>query len=172
MYSKRVSISIVFFSVMLILGGCNLPGAGVPTQSIEEISRIAALTVDAMLTMEAANKPSNTPEPTATTGPPVEETEQIQLTPTITQALSDTPSPTDTLAPTKTPSPTSTDLPCDMAKFVTDVTVVDGTEFLPGEEFTKTWRLMNTGSCQWTSEYDVVLHPSNSPQVQLPRVIP
>jgi hypothetical protein len=26
----------------------------------------------------------------------------------------------------------------------------------PGESFTKTWTLKNTGTCQWTSDFDVV----------------
>jgi hypothetical protein len=34
--------------------------------------------------------------------------------------------------------------------------VKDGTIFLPGTEFTKTWRLKNIGGCTWTKEYDLV----------------
>jgi hypothetical protein len=37
-----------------------------------------------------------------------------------------------------------------------DVTIPDGTQFRPGEAFSKTWRLVNAGSCSWTSEYSVV----------------
>jgi uncharacterized protein YkwD len=47
-----------------------------------------------------------------------------------------------------TPSPTPT---CrDSAVFVEDVTVPDNTRIVAGEEFTKTWKLQNTGSCTWT----------------------
>jgi next-to-BRCA1 protein 1 len=35
------------------------------------------------------------------------------------------------------------------ARFVQDVTIFDGTEFGPGTEFTKIWRLRNSGSCAW-----------------------
>lgn len=35
------------------------------------------------------------------------------------------------------------------ARFVQDVTIFDGTEFAPGTEFTKIWRLRNSGSCPW-----------------------
>lgn len=35
------------------------------------------------------------------------------------------------------------------ARFVQDVTIFDGTEFAPGTEFTKIWRLRNSGSCAW-----------------------
>ena len=45
---------------------------------------------------------------------------------------------------------------CDRAHFVTDVTVPDGTVFAPGQMFTKTWRLKNTGKCTWTAGYSLV----------------
>jgi uncharacterized protein YkwD len=49
--------------------------------------------------------------------------------------------PTD---PTPTPS-------CrDSAVFVEDVNYPDHTRLDPGEEFTKTWKLQNTGTCPWT----------------------
>ncbi|MEW6325641.1 MAG: NBR1-Ig-like domain-containing protein [Nitrospirota bacterium] len=35
------------------------------------------------------------------------------------------------------------------ARFVADVTVPDGTVFQPGETFTKTWRVLNSGSVAW-----------------------
>jgi hypothetical protein len=36
------------------------------------------------------------------------------------------------------------------------VTVPDGTTFLPGESFSKVWRLKNIGSCSWTTGYALV----------------
>jgi len=41
--------------------------------------------------------------------------------------------------------------PCNRAQFIRDVTVPDGSSFTPGDTFTKTWRLRNTGSCTWTA---------------------
>lgn len=35
-------------------------------------------------------------------------------------------------------------------------TIPDGTKFLPGASFTKTWRLMNTGSSTWGTDYKFV----------------
>lgn len=37
-----------------------------------------------------------------------------------------------------------------------DLTISDGSKLEPGEFFTKTWRLVNTGTCQWTQNYAVV----------------
>ena len=45
---------------------------------------------------------------------------------------------------------------CDQAQFVSDLTVPDGSSFAPGSTFTKTWRLMNIGTCGWTTGYNLV----------------
>ena len=53
--------------------------------------------------------------------------------------------------------------PCDRAQFIRDVTVPDGSSFAPGDTFTKTWRLRNTGSCTWTAaNYRLVLTGGNA----------
>lgn len=44
----------------------------------------------------------------------------------------------------------------DKLAFVTDVTVPDGTILSPDELFTKTWRIRNTGTCTWTTSYQLV----------------
>jgi hypothetical protein len=64
----------------------------------------------------------------------------------------------------------------DLAQFVTDVTVPDGTRYDAGATFTKTWRLRNVGTCTWTTAYTMVFdsgtqmgsttsvnHPANTP---------
>ena len=37
-----------------------------------------------------------------------------------------------------------------------DLSIPDGTIFSPGQYFTKTWRLVNLGSCIWTDNYSLV----------------
>jgi VCBS repeat-containing protein len=59
-----------------------------------------------------------------------------------------TPEPEDT--PVPTPSCT------DRARFIKDVTFPDGTFIAPGEEFEKAWRVENTGTCSWTTDYHFV----------------
>jgi hypothetical protein len=58
--------------------------------------------------------------------------------------------------PTATFTVTQTQRPCNQAAFLADVTIPDGTDIQTGTNFTKTWRLQNTGSCTWTSGYYVV----------------
>ena len=63
-----------------------------------------------------------------------------------------------TATPTRTPPPVTVTVPpssCDRVQFVSDVTVPDGTTFAPGATFTKTWRLKNVGTCQWTTSYQL-----------------
>jgi hypothetical protein len=79
-----------------------------------------------------------------------------------------TPSPTNLIYKT-TPSikatgttaiaVTQSGLPCNRAtagKPSIDVTIPDGTVLQPGQPFSKTWRVVNSGSCTWTGDYALV----------------
>ena len=66
-----------------------------------------------------------------------------------------TPTPIVPTSVVPTAGPTSTS-GCDRAQFVADVTVPDGTTFVPNATFTKTWRLKNVGLCTWTTKYSLV----------------
>ena len=95
-----------------------------------------------------------------------------EVVPPSTSTASPAPSETATLEPTstitETQSPTATDSlatesldGCDVAGFVADVTIPDGTELEPGAKFTKTWRLKNDGTCTWTSDYKLYFYSGN-----------
>jgi hypothetical protein len=45
---------------------------------------------------------------------------------------------------------------CDQYKFIDDITIPDGATVQPGATFVKTWRIQNTGSCIWTTSYQLV----------------
>jgi len=123
---------------LLLLTGCNLPSRVNPSASDTALTQ-AAQTIEAQMTLNAQGLPSGA-APSATTNPVTTENPQF------------------TIAPTNTPSPslTPTEEPCDVAGFVKDVTIPDGTELTPGEDFTKTWRVVNEGSCTWNSGYSLV----------------
>ncbi|HEY60470.1 MAG TPA: hypothetical protein G4N92_07305 [Anaerolineae bacterium] len=63
--------------------------------------------------------------------------------------------PTITLQPDVTPTITNTPLPCNKAKFIEE-TIPDGTQFDPGDNFTKKWEMRNVGECTWTTDYRLV----------------
>lgn len=58
----------------------------------------------------------------------------------------------------------------DSASFVADVTIPDNTPFLPKEIFQKIWRLKNTGTCAWNSNYSLVF--ANGEQMGAPASTP
>jgi hypothetical protein len=118
------------------LGACNLPNPADATLTAEGNPALtaAAETAIAQLTNNALTPPA-----------PTNTTFQIPTAP-----------------PTNTPKPTEEEIPCDRALFITDVTVEDGSEFNPGEEFEKVWRMKNTGSCTWTTGYSLVFDSGNT----------
>ncbi|MCD4673417.1 MAG: hypothetical protein K8R77_12205 [Anaerolineaceae bacterium] len=65
-----------------------------------------------------------------------------------------------TAAPEPTSAPASQTAPqkdcINKAAYYDDITIPDGTSFDPGEEFTKTWRVRNEGSCTWAAEYSLI----------------
>ena len=72
-----------------------------------------------------------------------------------------TPFPSPTLpgqaiaTSTTSPSGGST---CDSSVYLSDVTIPDGTAVTPGQSFTKTWKVSNTGTCTWTAAYQIVFN--------------
>ncbi len=123
-----MSTSVLRYFV-ISLAGLAIASCNLPRQDPAAIQTSAAMTVQAEIT---ASAPSATA--TSTTAP----------FPTL-------PGVTATIAPAA--SPTST---CDVAQFVSDVTIPDDTIIAPNANFTKTWRLKNIGTCSWTPSYAVV----------------
>jgi len=138
--------------MVLMLGACNMPGREIsPAEMTAIIDRSVAETV------LASTDPAAPPADSSTEGENT--TAEGESEPEVS---SDTPDPgssdppTNTPEPSDTPTPSDTPVPCNLGKFITDITIPDGTEFEPGDVFTKTWRLKNVGSCAWTSGYDIV----------------
>jgi len=99
-------------------------------------------TVEARLTEAISRTPTVSPTQPRVTGTPGESTNPpTQAIMTVTQDTAQTPS-----------------VSCDQALpgIPIDVTIPDDTIMRPGENFTKTWRLQNAGTCTWTSNYALV----------------
>ncbi len=96
--------------------------------------------------------PSQTPRPPHTSTPRATRTPRPTSTDTPTRTSTPTrtrrPTSTPTSTPEVTPSITPT-RPTPKAIFMKDVTIPDGTNMDPGEEFTKTWQVKNTGEAAW-----------------------
>lgn len=120
----------IFTASILILSACNLPSNAPATEDPNAISTNAALTVQALLNQST---PFNTP--TLPSSPPTNTA--VSVFPTAT-----------TVFPTSAPIASATST-CDQAQFVSE-TIPDGTNFNPGDTFTKTWRMKNIGTCTWS----------------------
>ena len=58
---------------------------------------------------------------------------------------------------TPTIDPNSLAFGCNNLAFVRDVTIPAGTVMKPGEDFGKTWKVANIGTCDWLNQYSIVL---------------
>ena len=131
-------------------GGGNVPEA-TPTLSAEQIQPIqtnAVSTFAADLTLTALSVPTNTPEPTITPSPAVTSTGGVPFGTGTTPA-----------APVGGAASTSS---CYGLSFVSDVSIPDNTQMDPGETFTKTWKVQNTGSCAWDAGFKFQLSGGNA----------
>jgi hypothetical protein len=140
---KRIRLFLAFLAFVLLITACTLPKNGEDEEAPGQAQTMAAQTVEARLTQNAGGSNQQ----------PLAATNTVSILATNTPLPTNTPPPTN--IPVSTTAPTSS-APCNRASFVEDITIPDGTEMSPGESFTKTWRLKNTGSCTWTSEYKLV----------------
>lgn len=111
----------------------------------------AAATLAAQQLTLQASAPSSTP--TLFAAPP---------TPTLLAAPASPTLFTQPQLPTNTSSAPSGAVGCSNSAYVDDVTVPDNTAMTPGQTFTKTWKLQNTGSCAWTTAYKVSFLSGNA----------
>ncbi len=95
-----------------------------------------------------------------------------------TTEVAATSASTATSEATSTSEPRPTNIPdcTNSASFVTDVTIPDNTEMAGDSPFIKTWRILNTGTCIWASDYTLTPYAGESmsapESVQLPLTYP
>jgi hypothetical protein len=126
----------VSLGMSLLLTACAAGAEEVtPTLAVEQIQTQAVATFSAGMTSTALAVPTNTPTETATP----------TTTATSAPAVTSTSGSTGVLT-----IPTAS---CYGLTFVSDVTVPDNTTMTPGQKFTKTWRVRNSGSCSWQAGF-------------------
>ena len=119
---------------VFVLSACGGGDAGAtPTLSVEQIQTLAVMTYQAQLTQTALVQPTFTPEPTDT--------------PVPIPSFAEPTTASDVVATSTTASGQSSS--CYGLSYVKDVTIPDNTEVTPGQSFTKTWLVSNTGTCAW-----------------------
>ncbi len=139
---KKTPYSLAVSMLVLAILACSLPGSNQPTQAPGEPMTSVAQTVQVELTAASSQA-----QVVIATNPPV----LITAVPGVTLPPNPTAPPEPTI-----PAPTSITTPCNRAQFISDVSIPDGTNIQVNQPFTKTWRLKNTGSCTWTSGYQLI----------------
>ena len=90
------------------------------------------------------------------------QTATMPLEPTATETKMPTAIPTIARSPQPELTPSQTGACNRVAAGIPfDVTIPDDTIMQPGQSFTKTWRLVNNGTCKWTRLYAVVFFSGN-----------
>lgn len=131
-----------------VLAGCAQTTPTDPatpdSQSLYETSAVL-VTQSFQLTLVAFQNETATPEPTATN------TAQPTQIPTIIRTRTAEATPTYILDCNRVG-----------AGVPFDITIPDESPMLPGQKFTKIWKLINNGSCKWTRLYKLVFFSGNS----------
>jgi hypothetical protein len=150
----------LYFTILILailsMAGCSFSAKDSESESGDLDITQAYQTVDAKLTQAVAATPlpptqTNPPAPATATPTPDGGTEPGQPTASGTPAGA-----TATFLPTLTHTPASR---CDIAGAAypsIDITIPDDTEIPAGNIFTKVWRVVNMGTCNWTAEYAAV----------------
>ena len=139
----KTKLSIIALTCILIVAACAPATPVEPTPDVLAVRTSAASTVVAEITLTAAAFTS-TPLPATETPAP------------------ELPTATATLAFTTDPTQIALGTPgelCDNFSFdnaTVDVTILDGTQMTPGQEFVKTWKIKNTGICAWGDGYGLI----------------
>jgi hypothetical protein len=162
---RKYLISIIVL-IVLILAACEETGTPTDSPAVMMTSAVGSMVASFFSTQTAMATP---PAPAQVRPGPATSTflptpTFIISTPTFatfTPAYySATPTkgtvtPTGTLQ-TTTPDPASLAVGCNNLAFVRDVTVPSGTVMARGQMFRKTWKVQNTGTCDWAFNYILV----------------
>ena len=145
--SKKLLLSVfAILALVLLFSACNA-NKEQDERSPEAVYTEAAQTVAAELTKMASEDETL---PSATLTPEADSTatpDQQVATATVEEEVDYTP--------TQDSEPTQAGNCTLKADFVADITIPDDTALTPGEAFTKTWQIINSGSCTWGDGYTI-----------------
>ena len=132
---KTSVLMTALFTIGLFVSSCAPATAEpTPTLSVDAVQTNAVATFANGLTMTAIAAPTSTPTPTIT--PTISVPTLANVTPFGTSAVGVTPVSS-----------------CNSMAYVNDVTIPDNTVMTPGQSFTKTWKVLNNGTCAWEAGF-------------------
>jgi len=162
---KLKRILLIGILAALTLAACG--GEATPTETTVDVlmtQGVATMVASYFEAQTAAATPAtDTPIATLTSFPtltpfssPTSYSTPTYIYYTATLGTPVTPTVTGTRA-TATINPASLAYGCNNLAFIRDVTVPPGTVFQKGEDFTKTWKVQNIGTCPWMYQYRLML---------------
>ena len=163
---KQILILSVVILTTLSLAACGgTPAADdAANNPVSQEDQISQINTQVAETLRAEMQATIDAQPTATFTPLASPTPQLLATNTPLPVLeSPTPFPTlpalpsPTAVPTQASSNTGTGgRPCYRAELLSE-SPRDGHEYPPGEDFIKRWNFANSGSCEWTNNFNMIL---------------
>ena len=162
---KYISKLLVMIFIAFMLVSC---AGATPTEEVDTVMTAVVNTMvasyfetqTALVTpVTATSTLTQTPFPTVTpfsSSTPFASPTFVYYTATLGSLTPGTPTATGTLA-TATVNPGALAFGCNNLAFIRDVTVPAGTVIPKNQDFTKTWKVQNTGTCNWLYQYGLVL---------------
>jgi hypothetical protein len=154
----------LFLAALLISACDEAEITPTPTEiDVDAVYTAVAATAFAKQTNTETNQATKTVSPTST----VTLTNMATQPPTITETIQPASTAINTpIVSLGTPAPTEMMIPsgpvgCNNSGFIQDVTIPNNTKLVAGETFTKTWRIMNTGTCAWNANYQFTFVSGN-----------
>ena len=133
-------ITIIFVAMLIAACSPSAP-SGEATPDVAAVRTSAASTVVSQFTLTAAAFTPTTSVPTETSAPQLSATATLPPLAQVTNASGTNVALCDSLSIDPT---------------TVDVNIPDGTTMTPGQDFIKTWRVKNSGSCPWGAGYELV----------------
>lgn len=141
MKTKLIITAILITTLVAACGSSSTPTQE-PTPDVAAVRTSAVSTAFSELTLTAAAfTPTTSPLPTNTPIPEVTNTATVAPVAQVTNAQGTSVSLCDSLS---------------IDPATVDVNVPDDTTMSPGQDFVKTWKVKNNGSCPWGSGYKLV----------------
>jgi hypothetical protein len=130
MISRKNALVIAALLILGLIFGLTLRGSN-------QLAQTLAMTSGAIRTAAVATFASNL-------------TQTFSARPSATSTLTPPPTGSATAFMTSSPSPSATPTPsCYRLRWLKDLTIPDGTKMAPGDTFTKSWAVENSGTCAW-----------------------
>jgi len=133
-------VTVIFISMLIAACGPS-PASEEPTPDVAAVRTSAASTVVSQFTLTAAAFTPTVSLPTETSAPLQTATATSQPLAQVTNASGTTVALCDLLS---------------IEPATVDVNIPDNTVMTPGQDFIKTWRVKNNGSCPWGAGYELV----------------